>query len=164
MKPDVKQCVDARINFFEQYYIVPESVKGEVEAFCTEIIALAERSADATSFETGFASSDLNNRFTNLLTRCTPKPYTMTEAEKQASKEIKKEMTPKGQLAKDVLGDVGDSVLMKMESDAQAMNRKMMIEEGVFDDYTRATNVVEDIGWIAGLAGKFFKKRKDKNK
>ena len=53
---------------------------------------------------------------------------------------------------------------MEMESETHSMTRKMMIEEGVYDDCTRATNVIEDIGWIGGMVGKFFKKKKNKDK
>ena len=165
MSPDVKQCVDARLNFFEQYYTVPEVVQGDVDAFRRDVLSLAENCADATAFETNFVSSGLNDRFTNLITRCTPKPYSMTAEEKTASEEVKKQMREenKGQLAKDIAGDVADSVLMEMDSDAHSMSRQMMIETGVYDEYTRATNAVEDIGWLAGSLGKLFRKKKDKN-
>ena len=129
MLNDVKQCFDSRVNFFGQYYTVPAEVQPEVDAFINEIVALGERSQGAAEFEAAFASSGLSERFTGLLTRCTPKPYQMNEQEKAYVREVKKEMFEenKEQLVKDVASDVADSIMMKAESDAIAGRRKAMI-------------------------------------
>ncbi len=164
MKTDVKQCVDARLNFFEQYYTVPEEVKSDVDGFRDELLALAENCGDATSFEATFVSSGLSDRFNNLIIRCTPKPYQMSEDEKAYSKAVSKQMFEenKGQIAKDIAADVAESAMMAAESEAVARKRQIMIETGTFDEYTRATNAIEDVGWAAKTIGKFFKKKDKK--
>jgi len=150
------------LNVFEQYYTVPEEMKGEFEIFKSDLLALAESSADSQAFEAAFMSSGLSDRYNGLLTRCTPKPYEMTEADKAASKEVRKQMFEenKEQIAKDILSDAADSVMMKAESDLITKRREAMIESGTLDEYTRATNAVEDIGWFAKSIGKFFGKNK----
>ena len=161
MKQDVKQCVDARLNFFEQYYTVPEEMANEVESFSQEVLSLAEKCDDSIKFEAEFASKGLSEKFNSLIMRCTPKPYEMSAEEKTASKEVRKELFEenKGQLAKDIVNDITDSVVMYAESEASSRMRRQMADEGVLDDYTRASNAVEDAGWLARSIGKFFKKK-----
>ena len=53
--------------------------------------------------------------------------------------------------------DVLESVEMKIESDLRTQRIRQMSEAGVLDDYTRATNMLEDVGILARL---FRKKKK----
>ena len=161
MREDVKISVSARLDMFDKYYTVSDDVKPEVDAFVSEVTALGERSGDTAAFEAEFVSSGLSERFNNLLVRCTPKPYRMTDAEKANVKQVKQEMAAEnpGGLVKDIAADVTDSLLMKAESDMIAKGRKDMINAGVFDEYTKATNAVEDAGWLAKKLGKLFGKK-----
>lgn len=137
-------------------------MKSEFDAFKNDLLSLEESGADSQVFETAFISSGLRDRYNGLLTRCTPKPYEMTEADKATSKEVRKQMFEenKGQIAKDIVSDVADYVMMKAESGLIAKSRKAMIESGSFDEYTRAANAVEDIGWFAKSIGKLLGKNK----
>lgn len=164
MQDDVRICVDARLNMFRQYYTVPPAVQPDLDAFTADLLTMAEASADSSAFEAAFAASDMNQRFTGLLTRCTPKPYQMTQEEKEAVRNTKKQMFAqnKGQIAKDIAADVADSLMMEVESDVIAARRKAMIESGTLDEYTRISNTVEDVGILAKGLGKLFGKKKKK--
>lgn len=160
MTEDVKSCVMARENFFSQYYTVPESVQPEVDAFLRELHALGEASANATEFESAFASGGLSQTFNALLPKCTPKPVTMTEEQKAYSKEVSKEIYQDSgrNLGKEIADDVTDSLSVEVEEELIAQGRKTMIEAGTFDEFTRVSNVVEDgknlFGFVKGLFGK----------
>ncbi len=155
MQQDVLVCVNARLDFFEKYYSVPEAMKPEVDRFVARLNELAERSADAVSFEAEFASSGLSAEFNALLPRLTPVAQKMTAEQKAYSKQVRTEVlgqTPE-QLAKDIVNDVADTIMVEAEEELIARRRREMTEAGVFDDYTRATNLVEDVG----IVGRFFK-------
>ena len=47
---------------------------------------------------------------------------------------------------------------MKVESDLRAQRIREMSDAGVLDDYTRATNVIEDVGILTRL----FKRKRNK--
>lgn len=162
MNSDVQVCAEARTNFFKQYCTVPNDLKGEVEEFCRDVSALAENSVDAAAFEAEFVNCGLSDRFNSLVTRCPPKPYEMTAEDKAHVREVKKQMwnESKGQILRDAAEDVADSVMMKVESEVTQQRRKAMIEDGVYDDYTRASNVAEDVGILSRAIGKLFKGKK----
>lgn len=159
MNDYVKQCVNSRVNFFDKYYTVPTELKPEIEAFINEINQLGDAATDAVDFENKFASSGLSERFNNLLTRCIPKAYNMTAEEKQRSKETAKEIfkEDRSRIIKEAAEDALDSATMFVEEELRDQRRKAMIETGVYDEYTRASNVAEDVG---GLFKKLFKKKK----
>ena len=161
MKDDVKICVNAKIDFFDQYYTVPEELKGEVEDFKAKVIALGETSNDAMDFESKFASGGLSSEFTALLPKCTPKAFEMTQEQKDYSKQVQKELDKESgySLFGHVMGDIADSASTELKEDLIAHNRKAMIEDGVFDEYTKVSNLADDVGILAGL---FKKKKKDK--
>ena len=162
MRDDVKACVSARVDFFGQYYDVPQGVVDEVSAFISETQALGENCADAQEFESKFVSTGLSDRFNAILPKCTPKAVAMTQEQKEYSNQVRREMwnEQKGQIAKDAVKDVAESVAMRAESDAMQARRRAMSEAGVLDEYTRASNAVDDTGYAAGFLSKFFKKKK----
>lgn len=157
----VKSCVSARVDFFQTYCEVPAGLRGEVDAFCGEVIALGEGSADATEFEARFASLGFSDRFNSLVTKCTPVAVAMTQEQQAASRKLAQELTygdAKG-FAREVLTDAVDSLRVEAEEEAISQRRKAMIETGVYDDYTRATNLIEDAqGAVGFLKGMFRKK------
>ncbi len=162
MQPDVKTCVDTRVNFFEQYYTVPQSVQSQVDEFIAKTMALGESCADAMQFEEQFVSTGLSATFNQILPQCTPKAVAMTAQQQEYSNQVKKELweEQKGQIAKDLVNDVAESVSMRAESDMMQARRRAMAQAGVLDDYTRATNMVEDIGLGAKFLGGLFKRKK----
>lgn len=162
MQEDVKTCVSARVDFFGLYYDVPQNVQPEVDAFIGEVQALGEQCANATQFEAEFVSTGLSGKFNAILPQCTPKAVAMTQEQKEYSRQVKKELweEQKGQIAKDVLVDVTESVAMRAESDAMQARRRSMADAGVLDEYTRATNAVEDLGRGAKFLGGLFGRKK----
>jgi len=162
MTEDVKSCVLTRENFFEQYYTVPEDVKPEVQAFVAQLRALGEASSDAAAFESAFASNGLSDKFNSLLMKCTPKPITMTAEQQAYSKQVAKDLYKEngGNLAKDIASDAADTLAVEAKEELIAQSRKAMIKAGTFDDYTRASNMVEDAGILGGFVKKLFGKKK----
>ncbi len=162
MRDDVKVCVSARVDFFSKYYDIPQSIQTEVDAFISDTEALGERCTDAQQFEAEFVSSGFSNRFNAILPNCTPKVMPVTVEQKAYSRQVCREMwqEQRGQIAEDILTDVTESVSMRIESDSMQARRQAMSDAGVLDDYTRATNAVEDAGRLAGFFRNKFGKKK----
>lgn len=73
MNSDVQKCVDAKTHYFDEYLIVPDSLRPEVDAFCAEVATLGEQCADFNTFEDRFASERLSEKFVALICQCTQK-------------------------------------------------------------------------------------------
>lgn len=159
MKEEVKICVNSRTDFFVKYVVVPAEVQPDLDRFLSRITALGESSTDAAAFEQQFQASGLSDAFNSLVSRCTPQPYQMTQADKDYSRQVAKEMftEDKDRILREAGQDVLESVEMKIESDLRTQRIRQMSEAGVLDDYTRVTNMVEDMGILARL---FRKKKK----
>ena len=82
MVDEVKTCVDAKINFFEEYFSVPDDLKSEMDMFIKDTQALGEQCSSASEFEQQFSTSELLNRFNTLVSKCTAKAKKMTKEEK----------------------------------------------------------------------------------
>ena len=162
MNTDILTCIKARTDFFEKYYTVPTNLQPEVDAFVKTMNSLGEQSSDAQDFEAKFASNGLQNTLNSLIMRCTPMAYQMTETEKAHSKEVAKEIfhEDRGRIIKEAAADALDTVTLYAEEELIAQNRKQMIEKGVYDDYTRTSNKIEDATRLGGFLGKLFKKKK----
>ena len=163
MDSSVKMCVDARLSMFSQYYEVPANVAPDVEAFCRELTALGESSPDVASFEAAFASKGFSDRFTALLSVCVPKPYQMNAQEQAYADETAREIfeEDRERIEKELVEDAADTVQVKLDSDLRSVKRKIMIEAGVMDEYTKISNITEDIGIVGkGLKSLFGKKKK----
>ena len=65
----------------------------------------------------------------------------------------------KKELIKDALSDAAGSIATNVESELIEKNRKRMIEEGTFGDYTRTTNAMDDVKRIAHFFVKTLKKQ-----
>lgn len=159
MRDDVKACVDARVNFFAQYYTVPSCVQSEVDIFISEVSALGERSSDATAFESEFVSSGLSDRFNSILTRCTPKAVPVSADYQAYTAQVQQEFKDerKKQFADTFINDVSESVVMRVESDAVSARNRQMAEAGVLDEYTKVSNAIDD---SKSLLGKLFGRKK----
>ena len=165
MRDDVKVCVSARVDFFSKYYDIPQSLQTEVDAFISDIEALGERCTDAQQFEAEFVSSGLSNRFNAILPKCNPKAMPVTVEQKAYSRQVCREMwqEQRGQIAEDIINDVTESVTMRIESDSMQARRRAMSDAGVLDDYTRATNAIDDAECVAGFFGRLFGRKKKQN-
>ena len=159
---EVKKCVDARLNLFEQYYTVPASLQGEVDAFTAAINRLGEASSSAAEFESAFASSPLQQQFNAILPRLSPKPYKMTQEDKANSRRVMKDILreDKEQIVSDAVMDAANTVKIEAESAAISQAREAMIQNGTLDDFTRASNMVQDTKNLFGFLGKKFGKKK----
>ena len=160
MLNDVKVCVDARVNFFSQYYDIPVDVQPEVDAFITEVTALGENSTDVSAFETEFVSSGLSDRFISILPMCTPKAVPVAQEYVDYQRQSEREMLSerKSQIFDTVVSDVTESVTMRIESDAISARNRAMSEAGMLDEYARASNVIDD---SRSLLGKLFGRKKN---
>ena len=156
MTEDIRICISSRSAMFQQYYTVPATAEEAVGQFLADMETLGESVADATEFEAQFAAQGFQERFTTLLTQCTPKAYQMTQEEKDVAKETAKEIfrEDRGRILKEAGEDVLDYATVMAEEELAASRRKGMIEAGVYDDYTRASNAAD----IAGRAFGGFKK------
>ncbi len=158
MRDDVKACVDARLNFFGTYMQVPPALAEAQNTFCRDVLALAEASLDAGYFEQQFQTSGLSQRFNDLVSRCVPVAIAPTQEQKQASRQMAWEMH-KDTFARDVAAEFVDDARMKLESDAIAANRQRMIQQGTYDDYTRASNTVDNAQRLGCFLGRLFGKK-----
>ena len=159
MIEEVRICVSARTDFFGKYVVVPPALQPELDSFLEKINALGENCTGAAEFEQQFQASGLMDVFNSLVSRCTPQNYQMTAEDKAYSRQVSKEIfrEDKERILKEAGQDLLESVEMKVESDLRAQRIHQMSEAGVLDDYTRATNMAEDVGILARL---FRKKKK----
>ena len=156
MVDEVKTCVSARTDFFGRYMAVPPQLQPELMAFIEKINDLGESCSNAAEFEKQFQASGLMDAFNSLITRCSPQAYQMTAEDKAKSRQAAKEIfrEDKDRILKEAGEDLLESLEMKVESDVRAQRIHQMSEAGVLDDYTRATNLVEDVGILARLLRK----------
>lgn len=156
MIEEVRLCVEARTGFFGKYMSVPSTLQPEVNSFRERITALGEVSPNAAEFEQYFLNSGLSDVFNSLVTRCTPQPYQMTQEDKAYARQVAREIftEDRKRILKEAGEDLVDSMEMKVESDLRTQRIKQMSEAGVLDDYTRSSNVIEDVGILARWLGK----------
>ena len=147
MLDEVKTCVDAKINFFEEYFSVPDDLKSEMDMFIKDTQALGEQCSSASEFEQRFSTSELLNRFNTLVSKCTPKAKKMTKEEKKQSVKIAKDILyeNRAEIAKDTLKDTANRIINDKRDDMLTKNRERMIEEGTYADYTIRRNKINSI-------------------
>lgn len=162
MDSGVKMCVDARLTMFSQYYTVPENIRADVEAFCRELTRLGEESSDVAAFESAFASQGFSDRFNALLVLCVPKPYQMNAQEQAYAQETAQEIfeEDKKRIQKELVEDIADTVQVKLDSDLHVLKRKVLNAAGVMDEYTKISNITEDIGVRKKGFKDLFRKKK----
>lgn len=159
MLDEVKNCVDAKINFFEDYFSVPDDLKSEMDMFIKDTQALGEKCSSASEFEQQFSTSELLNRFNTLVSKCTPKSKKMTKEEKKQSVKIAKDILyeNRAEIAKDTLKDTANRIINDKRDDMLTKNRERMIEEGTYADYTIRRNKINS---IRDFLEKIFNKKK----
>lgn len=161
MTDEVKKCVDIRINFFDEYFTIPEDMQNEVQAFIADITLLGNSCNSATEFEQKFVLEGLSERFNAILPKCVQKPVKMTKEQKKQSRKIAKEILAenKDELVDDALTYVANRGMNDLRDKAIAISREKMIEEGTMSDYTIRKNYIEDgIRFTRFLKDKFKKK------
>ena len=159
MLDEVKNCVDAKINFFEDYFSVPDDLKSEMDMFIKDTQALGEKCSSASEFEQQFSTSELLNRFNTLVSKCTPKAKKMTKEEKKQSVKIAKDILYENrvEIAKDTLKDTANRIINDKRDEMLTKNREKMIEEGTYADYTIRRNKINS---IRDFLEKIFNKKK----
>lgn len=147
MIDEVKICVDAKVNFFEMYFEIPDSLQGEVDTFIRETTELGENCSSAAEFEEKFVSSGLSDRFNGIIPKCRPKSAKMTKEQKRHSVETAKEIIKENrkELAKDALTESANRVFHDIRDEQISQSRERMLEEGTMADYTIARNRAEHI-------------------
>lgn len=163
MNEYVKMSVQSRADFFEKHYTVPAEVQPDVDAFLAQLNQLGEQCADAAAFEAQFAAG-LSETFNNLLLRCTPNAYQMSAEESARVEETKAQMFEEDREAieQKIVDDIEDHIKVEAKEELFAASRKAMIGAGVFDEYSRVSNAVDDASRLGGFLGGLFKKKKDK--
>ena len=153
MIEEVRACVSARADFFGKYVTAPPALQPEVNSFLARLHGLGERCGNAAEFEQQFQATGLMAEFNALVTRCTPQAYQMTAQDKAYSRQVARDIfeEDKGRILKEAGQDALESVTMKAESDLRAQRIRQMSDAGVLDDYTKASNAVEDLGILARL-------------
>ena len=162
MDSSIIQCINVRKDFFEKYYSVPEAVRADADAFVEEMYAIGHVSRDATEFEAKFALSGLQERMNSILVRCTPRPYKMTAEEKQTAKETAKEIfrEDRSRILREAAVEAVDFAAVMAEEEIIAKSRRTMIDAGVHDDYTRASNAADMVRDPGGFFKSLFRRNK----
>lgn len=160
MNSDVKKSVDAKTQYFNEYLVVPDGLRPEVDAFCSEVVSLGEECADFDTFENRFASEGLSEKFVALICQCTQKASPQTKEQRRESLKTAKTMMYENR--KDAAEYLADSVLTTARVEAEGHilkeNRERMIKEDTMSDYTRTKNAIEDgVGLFGFLLNKFRK-------
>lgn len=160
MNSDVKKSVDAKTQYFDEYLVVPDGLRPEVDAFCSEVISLGEECADFDTFEERFASSGLSEKFVALICQCSQKTSPLTKEQRKQSLKTAKTMMYENR--KNAAEYLADSVLTTARVEAEGHilkeNRERMIKDDTMGDYTRTKNAIEDgVGLFGFLLNKFRK-------
>ena len=162
MDDGIRICISSRCDMFEKYYTVPDGVAADVQSFVADLEKLGMSSVDAVDFEAKFAANGFQERFNGLIVRCTPKPYNMTREEKAAAKQTAKEIfkEDRSRIIKEAAADALDYAAVMAEEELMAQKRKAMIDAGVYDEYTRASNVLDNVKETGGWFKNHFRKKK----
>lgn len=160
MNSDVKKSVDAKTQYFNEYLVVPDGLRPEVDAFCSKVVSLGEECADFDTFENRFASEGLSEKFVTLICQCTQKASPQTKEQRRESLKTAKTMMYENR--KDAAEYLTDSVLTTARVEAEGHilkeNRERMIKDDTMGDYTRTKNAIEDgVGLFGFLLNKFRK-------
>ena len=117
MNSDVQKSVNAKTNYFDEYLIVPDGLRPEVNAFCAEVVALGEQCADFNAFENRFASEGLSEKFVALICQCAQKKSPQTKEQRRESLKAAKSMMRENR--KETAEYFADSVLTSARVEAE---------------------------------------------
>lgn len=164
MIDEVRVCVEAKINWFNEYFET-SNAKTEVHEYFKRVIALGEGSKNAVEFEERH-QNELAGDMAMLMQKCPPRSRPMTSDEKKQSIDMAKKMMFGGSdnktvakgIAKEVASHVAGQAITEAEQELISKNRERMIEDGTFRDYNVATNHTNTIKRAGKLFGKILKK------
>lgn len=161
MIDEVKNCVNARANYFEEYFSVPDQLRGEINSFIQDAEALGNLCGSAAEFEQTFVSSGLSDRFNALIAKCTPKARKMTKEEKQHSMSVAQDILyeQRGELAKDAATEVVGGFISKKRDERIEESHRQMIEDGTHAAFTIRRNRIQDAGRLLGFLGRKINKQ-----
>lgn len=159
MRDEVKSCVDAKVNFFDMYFSVPESIQSEVNDFIRDTNTLGDRCSNAAEFEAKFISTGLSDRFNAILPKCKPKAAKMTREQKRKSMETAKEILTENrkELAEYAVKDTLNRIINDATDEQIQRSREQMIEDGTMAEHTIRKNRVENAGRFLRFLGDKFK-------
>ena len=162
MRDDVKRCVDMRVNYFADYFTIPQELQGEMDAFISELELLGEQCKDATEFEAKFVELGLSDQFNGIIPRCTPKPVKITKEDRRNMWKKTKEMVRenKKELIQSEAETVGKHILSEVSLDLYEKKCDEMEEKGTYDDHKKSLDKVRTVEHIADLFNFFGRKKK----
>ena len=73
MEKDIKECVDMRKNFLKEYFIIPDTLKDDVNEFLADLETLGESCETPEEFEEKFLSEGYSDRYNSIYPNCIPK-------------------------------------------------------------------------------------------
>lgn len=88
MFDDIRECIQMRAGFLDDYFIITDDMKEEVEAFFRSLELLGEACRDSTEFEARFAAEGYSDQFNNIYPRCTQKPVQAPAYDAEEEKDI----------------------------------------------------------------------------
>lgn len=161
MTEDVKACYEARANYFDQYFTVPQDVQGDVNEFINQAAALGEGCANAAEFEEEFVSTGLSDRFTAVISKCTPKAHKMTREDRKKALQTTKDILSenKKDIARDAVESIAGRVSTELRGEAAEQIHLQRLADGTDAEYTARKNMIDDAGRAIGFLAGLFKKK-----
>ena len=148
----VKACVDTRRDSLEQYFLIPDDRREEIDGIFAEMEALAETCKDTAEFEQKLAASPINQKYMDLFATLKPDPKAVAGATKDS---LKERYSDKKNIAKDVGGAVATEfkqrVIMPMRHEAYE-ERKEFLRDNV-PGYMETRQAIDIGRSVKGLFG-----------
>ena len=149
----VKGCIETRRESLENYFLIPDDRREEIEAVFAEMEQLGETCADAAEFEQKFAASPTNQKYMDLFQTLKPDPKAVAGAVKDS---VSQRYADKKNLVKDVAEmaafEVKQEVIQPLRHEAY-LEREEFLRENV-PGYMEAKTAANTAGLLKGLFGK----------
>ena len=153
MNAEIKNMVDAKLSLFGKHIEVPADKQPEYESLVAEIKQLGECCSNWQDFEKRFETEGLSARYNSLIAGCTPIAQENTNYFQGFNKNFAKG------LAKETVKNMVSGASTELESEMIAQNRKRMIEDGTYTDYTHASNAINSTSKLFGFLSKKLRKK-----
>jgi hypothetical protein len=151
-----RNSIDIRKKTIDDYYLIPDDVKTEVEDLFKEMEALGESCSDVSEFETKFAAGPLNERYMSIFAKLKPNPAAVAGAMKDS---VKERWSDPKQVASDIADEteyVLKSAMQPLRHEAYEKRREFMREN--VPGYEEIRQVKD----TAQVLGKLFGRKKPK--
>lgn len=161
MIDEVKTCVNARVNYFEEYFSVPDQMKEDIDSFIQDMETLGNCCGSVAEFEQTFVSSGLSDRFYALIAKCTPRARKMTKEEKQHSMSVAQDILyeQRSELAKNAATEIVGGFISKKRDERIEESHRQMIEDGTHVAFTIRRNRIQDAERLLDFLGRKIKKQ-----